>query len=368
MELQIKDKVKFRSVSENLVKIGLIKNITHKLNNPNNKYEILTDDGELYLNVHEDDIISFLGFGPSYMADECENKEAPTYLEIDDRFAEPRTIIQNSAGVEYHIGDCVYLEHKSDEEIKGDFIITYILGNRIELLSLTGIHYFVYKENVKITANIGSIFIPGVGYSQTVLLNKGKIDTDAFMYRLGDIVTVKATKRVGKIADAYFSSSNGCVAYKIDYFDSNEDEYIVWQPYTNIVPGDYRMKEHEEAKSEINCTVEWDEESGCSVHGRCDKCPATNILNQDSLAGLRSHDEICEIRFCKPLVSIFYNNGGESTVELSNAYNKKVGFLLAYIQGLVSTEEYDAVINIIQSINKEPQQIITFDETCNEDD
>ncbi len=227
LELQIKDKVKFRSVYENLVKTGLIKDIIPEPNHPD-KYVIRADDGELYLNVHRDDIISFLGFGPPYMADECDDKEAELNYE---------------AGVEYHIGDCVYLEHKSDEGIKGDFIITYILGNKIELLSLTGIHYFVYKENVKITANIGPIFIPGVGYSQTVLFNKGKIDTDAFMYRLGDIVTAKATKRVGKIADAYFSRGNECIAYKIDYFDSNEDEYIVWQPYTNIEPGDYRMKE-----------------------------------------------------------------------------------------------------------------------------
>jgi len=357
MELQIKDKVKFRSVSENLVKIGLIKNITHKLNNPNNKYEILADDGELYLNVYEDDIISFLGFGPSYMTDEC-----------NDTVEELTANCIDKAKVE--VGDCVYLEHKSDKEIKGDFIITYILGNKIELLSLTGIHYFVYKENVKITANIGSIFIPGVGYSHTVLLNKGKIDTDTFMYRLGDIVTIKATKRVGKIVDAYFSRSNGCIAYKIDYFDNNEDEYIVWQPYTNIEPGDYRMKEQEQkTKSDKNFTYEWDEESGLSVHGRCDKCPATDILNQDSLAGLRSHDDICSISFHKPLVSIYYNNGGESNIELPEiVYNKKVGFLLAYIQGLVSTKEYHKVISVMESINKNPQQDIEFDETCNEDD
>ena len=144
MELQIKDKVKFRSVSENLVKIGLIKNITHKLNNPNNKYEILADDGELYLNVYDDDIISFLGFGPSYMADD----------ECNDTTEEQVT---NYSKVDYKRGDCVYIK---TEDLDEPVIITHIrsdIDNRyLHVIDLLGRSIILNLSDTTIYCNIGN--------------------------------------------------------------------------------------------------------------------------------------------------------------------------------------------------------------------
>jgi len=368
MEFHINDKVKFKSINENNeIRSGKITEIIDDSYLFNRKFYNICSEGEVYLNIPEGSIISY------FPVTDCIEDECVDAVKEQER---PSDKYKN-----YKRGDCVYLIN-DPMNVHDHVIITAIYSdNTIGVIDLLGRVYVLDLSNTFIKRNFGNIIIPGFGE-----VNETRIPVfDDFKYHYGDIVTYTSglDKYVGRIesgihieivyTDLYPSS----IEYQIINIDSSINAL---RNYNEIEPGDYRMKEQENKITMEDIRNCFDDDFAADGDDKCDAEEDYRCSYQDKigcpveiftgpLAPLQSFKDISEIRFDKPEITIVYSNGGESNVELpKNAYNKKVGFLLAYLKGILDDIEYARVAGIMESINKEPQQIIVNLETYNEDD